>query len=272
MMRLDVFLVANGYASSRERAKELIRNGQVRIDGRTESKPARKIPAGAEESLQIEITGDRMPYVSRGGLKLQKALECFSIDLDRCVCMDAGASTGGFTDCMLQHGAAKVYAVDVGTGQLDPGLRNDKRVVSLEQTNMRYLKPEDIGEMIDFISIDVSFISLRMILPPAAACLKDKGEMVCLIKPQFEAGVGKVSKKGVVRDSRIRERVICDIIECAEGLSLYPAGLTYSPIRGPEGNVEYLLRLVRDRTKSFLPDREMIRNIVGESEKGTAGK
>lgn len=265
--RLDAFLVEKGYVPSREKAKELIRKGQVYVDGRPVDKPSRKYALDAD--LSIEIKGDLLSFVSRGGLKLAKALDSFLINLENKICMDVGASTGGFTDCMLQHGAKKVYAVDVGTDQLVPSLREDPRVVSMEQTNMRYLKPEDLGEKMDFISIDVSFISLEKILPAAAACLKEGGEMVCLVKPQFEAGRGKVSKKGVVKDLRLRRRILTDVVEFARHLNLEPSGLTGSPIRGPEGNVEFLLYLLygkgREQRGFWNPDD--IGRVVEEAEK-----
>ncbi len=267
--RLDAFLVEKGYVPSREKAKELIRKGQVYVDGQQADKPSRKL--SGESAPSIEIRGDLLSFVSRGGLKLAKALESFPIDLKGRVCMDVGASTGGFTDCMLKNGAAKVYAVDVGTGQLAPSLRTDSRVICMEQTNMRYLKAEDLGEKMDFISIDVSFISLEKILPPAAACLKEGGEMVCLVKPQFEAGRGKVTKKGVIKDLGLRRRVLAEVMDFAGHLSLYPSGLTGSPIRGPEGNVEFLLHLIHDKDGeergSPIFDEDAISRVVEESDR-----
>lgn len=240
-MRLDCYLAEEGFAPSRQKAKELIRSGQVFLDGKEVRKASMKIDTDA--APLVEIRGDLLRFVSRGGLKLEEAIRSFEIDLEGMTCMDVGASTGGFTDCMLQHGAARVYAIDVGSGQLDQGLAEDPRVVSLEQTNMRYLKPEDLGTRVDFISVDVSFISLEKILPAAIPFLREKGRIVCLVKPQFEAGRGRINKKGVVKDSRIREKILLDIMDYAQSMGLSPAGLTGSPIRGPEGNQEYLLYL-----------------------------
>ena len=229
-----------GLASSREKAKALIMAGIVYVNNNKEDK------AGASfdpEETQIEVRGAALPYVSRGGLKLEKALKVFPIDLNGRTCMDIGASTGGFTDCMLQNGASKVYSIDVGYGQLDWKLRSDPRVVCMEKTNFRYVKPEDLGEgpMPSFASVDVSFIGLDKILPPALAILTPGGEMVCLIKPQFEAGRDKVGKKGVVRDKKVHEEVVRDVTNMAAGLGFRLLGLDYSPIRGPEGNIEYLM-------------------------------
>ena len=240
--RLDVLLVERGLASSREKAKALIMAGIVYVNQNKEDK------AGASfdpEEVQIEVRGAALPYVSRGGLKLEKALKVFPIDLTDRVCMDIGASTGGFTDCMLQNGAAKVYSIDVGYGQLDWKLRSDPRVVCMEKTNFRYVKPEDLGEgpAPSFASVDVSFIGLDKILPAALAILTPGAEMVCLIKPQFEAGRDKVGKKGVVRDKKVHEEVVRDVTAMAEGLGFKVLGLDYSPIRGPEGNIEYLMYL-----------------------------
>ena len=238
--RLDVLLVERGLASSREKAKALIMAGIVYVNDNKEDK------AGASfdpEEARIEVRGATLPYVSRGGLKLEKALQVFPIRLDGRICMDIGASTGGFTDCMLQNGAAKVFAIDVGYGQLDWKLRSDPRVVCMEKTNFRYVKPEDLGDgpAPSFASVDVSFIGLDKILPPALAILTPGGEMVCLIKPQFEAGRDKVGKKGVVRERKVHEDVIRDVTGMAAGLGFEILGLDYSPIRGPEGNIEYLM-------------------------------
>jgi len=237
--RLDVLLVNKGLAASREKAKALIMSGIVYVDGQKEDK------AGAlfDDSLLIEVRGSTLKYVSRGGLKLEKALEVFPLDLGGRVCMDIGASTGGFTDCMLQNGAAKVYAIDVGHGQLDWKLRNDPRVVCMEKTNFRYVTGEQIPEEIDFASCDVSFISLSKILPAAYPLLKEGASMVCLIKPQFEAGREQVGKKGVVRDPGVHVQVIRDVLGYASENGFAAAGLDYSPVRGPEGNIEYLLLL-----------------------------
>ena len=237
--RLDVLLVKRNLAASREKAKAIIMSGIVYVDGQKEDKAGTTFP----EEATIEVRGHTLPYVSRGGLKLEKAMTHFSISLDGMVCMDIGASTGGFTDCMLQNGAKKVYSVDVGYGQFAWKLRQDPRVVCMEKTNIRYVTPEDIDDVLDFASVDVSFISLTKVLPAAYALLKDGGQMVCLIKPQFEAGREKVGKKGVVRDKAVHEEVIERIITFAleNGFSVHH--LEYSPIKGPEGNIEYLLHL-----------------------------
>lgn len=246
--RLDVLLVKQGLAPSREKAKAVIMTGSVYVDGQREDK------AGAvfeEEKVHIEVRGGSPKYVSRGGLKLEKAMETFTISLTHTVCMDIGASTGGFTDCMLQNGADKVYSVDVGHGQLAWKLRQDTRVVCMEKTNFRYMKPEDINDRLDFASIDVSFISLTKILIPARNLLKDKGQIVCLIKPQFEAGKDKVGKKGVVREPQIHEEVIRKIVIFADMIGFIVKELTFSPVKGPEGNIEYLLHLEK---KEELPE------------------
>ena len=229
-----------GLAASREKAKALILSGIVYVNNQKEDK------AGSvfEESCQLEVRGKTIPYVSRGGLKLEKAMQSFPICLDGMTCMDVGASTGGFTDCMLQNGAAKVFAVDVGHGQLDWKLRNDPRVVCMEKTNIRYVTPEMIGgTALDFASIDVSFISLTKVLPPLYALLRDEAYVVALIKPQFEAGREKVGKKGVVRDRKVHREVIEGILHFAPEEGYTPLGLTYSPVKGPEGNIEYLVWL-----------------------------
>lgn len=236
--RLDVLLVERGLAPSREKAKTLIMSGIVYVNSQKEDKAGSVFDP---ETSVIEVRGNTLPYVSRGGLKLEKAIRVFEIVLTDRVALDIGASTGGFTDCMLQNGAAKVYSIDVGYGQFDWGLRNDPRVVCLEKTNFRYMKPEDIGENADFASCDVSFISLDKILKPAYDMLKPHGEMVALIKPQFEAGRDKVGKKGVVRDKNVHREVILKICEEALRTGFTLKGLDYSPIRGPEGNIEYLL-------------------------------
>jgi 23S rRNA (cytidine1920-2'-O)/16S rRNA (cytidine1409-2'-O)-methyltransferase len=236
--RLDMLLVQQGYASSREKAKAIIMSGIVFVDGQREDKAGASFD-GAK--VKIEVKGSTLKYVSRGGLKLEKAIAAFAIVLQDWICMDIGASTGGFTDCMLQNGAAKVYAVDVGHGQLDWALRNDERVVCMEKTNFRYMQPADIEDVLDFASVDVSFISLTKILLPARNLLKGGGQMVCLIKPQFEAGKEKVGKKGVVREPKIHEEVICKVIDFADIAGFQIMGLSFSPIKGPEGNIEYLL-------------------------------
>lgn len=236
--RLDMLLVQQGYASSREKAKAIIMSGIVFVDGQREDKAGASFD-GAK--VKIEVKGSTLKYVSRGGLKLEKAIAAFAIVLQDWICMDIGASTGGFTDCMLQNGAAKVYAVDVGHGQLDWALRNDERVVCMEKTNFRYMQPADIEDVLDFASVDVSFISLTKILLPARNLLKGGRQMVCLIKPQFEAGKEKVGKKGVVREPKIHEEVICKVIDFADIAGFQIMGLSFSPIKGPEGNIEYLL-------------------------------
>ena len=240
--RLDVLLVQKGLAPSREKAKTMIMEGNVFVDNQREDK------AGTffDPSVNIEIHGNTLRYVSRGGLKLEKAMAQFGITLDDKVCMDIGASTGGFTDCMLQNGAKKVYAVDVGYGQFAWKLRQDPRVVCMEKTNIRYVTPEDIGDALNFASVDVSFISLTKVLGPAKELLKDGGQMVCLIKPQFEAGKDKVGKKGVVRDPAVHTEVIERVILFAKSIGFGILHLDYSPIKGPEGNIEYLVHIVKD--------------------------
>lgn len=238
--RLDVLLVKQGFAPSREKAKAIIMTGNVFVDGQREDKAGTTFE---EEKIHIEVKGSTQKYVSRGGLKLEKAMAEFPITLDAEICMDIGASTGGFTDCMLQNGASKVYSVDVGHGQLAWKLRNDERVVCMEKTNFRYMQPEDIADELDFASVDVSFISLTKILIPARKLLKEKGQMVCLIKPQFEAGKDKVGKKGVVREPEIHREVVEKIITYADMIGFEIKGLTFSPIKGPEGNIEYLVYL-----------------------------
>ena len=237
--RLDVLLVKRNLASSREKAKAIIMSGNVFVDGQREDKAGTTFA----EDVSIEVKGSTLKYVSRGGLKLEKAMTHFGISLDEKVCMDIGASTGGFTDCMLQNGAKKVYAVDVGYGQFAWKLRQDERVVCMEKTNIRYVTPEQIDDILDFASVDVSFISLTKVLGPARALLADNGEMVCLIKPQFEAGREKVGKKGVVREKSVHEEVIEKVIEFALETGFEVINLEYSPIKGPEGNIEYLVYL-----------------------------
>jgi 23S rRNA (cytidine1920-2'-O)/16S rRNA (cytidine1409-2'-O)-methyltransferase len=240
--RLDVMLVERGLAASREKAKAIIMSGIVYVDGNKEDKAGSTFPVTAD----IVVKGNTLRYVSRGGLKLEKAVSNFELKLDGCICMDVGSSTGGFTDCMLQNGAVKVYAVDVGHGQLDWKLRNDDRVVCMEKTNIRYVKPEDVADRIDFSSIDVSFISLTKVLGPVKELLTDTGGIVCLIKPQFEAGREKVGKKGVVRDKKVHHEVIAMVVEYAKSIGLLPVKLDFSPVKGPEGNIEYLLYITKD--------------------------
>ena len=241
--RLDVILVQEGYAASREKAKAIIMSGNVFVDGQREDKAGTTFDLS---KIKLEVRGNTLRYVSRGGLKLEKAMNQFKLTLTDKICMDIGASTGGFTDCMLQNGAKKVYSVDVGHGQLDWKLRSDERVVCMEKTNFRYMKPEDIADVLDFASVDVSFISLTKILIPARWLLCDKGEMVCLIKPQFEAGKEKVGKKGVVRDPDVHEEVIRKVIDFADYLGFNILHLDFSPIKGPEGNIEYLVHLCKN--------------------------
>ncbi len=234
--RLDVRITELGYAESRQKAQAIIMSGLVFVDG----KRVDKCGAPVADDAQIEVRGKTLPYVSRGGLKLEKAMQTWPIHLDGVTAMDCGASTGGFTDCMLQNGAQKVYAVDVGYGQLDWKLRSDPRVVCMERTNARYLTREQIPEPLDFVSVDVSFISLGLILPALRPLLAENAQMVCLVKPQFEAGKGKVGKKGVVRDPAVHLEVLEQFLTHAAASGLTVRGLTYSPIRGPEGNIEYL--------------------------------
>ena len=262
-MRLDVLLVNRGLAESREKAKAIIMSGNVFVAGQREDK------AGSvfDEAAVITVKENPLKYVSRGGLKLEKAMQCFPITLAGSVCMDIGASTGGFTDCMLQSGAAKVYSVDVGHGQLAWKLRNDERVVCMEKTNFRYMVPSDIQDALDFASVDVSFISLTKILIPARNLLKESGRMVCLIKPQFEAGRDKVGKKGVVREPEIHREVIAKVIDFADLTGFSVQGLTYSPVKGPEGNIEYLVFLEK---KTALPE-EIISLTEHEAERMLAG-
>jgi len=241
--RLDVLLVEQGFAASREKAKAIIMSGNVFVNGQREDKAGTTFDPAKST---IEVKGQTLKYVSRGGLKLEKAMAQFDITLEDKVCMDIGASTGGFTDCMLQNGARKVYSVDVGHGQLAWSLRNDERVVCMEKTNFRYLTREDIQDDLDFASVDVSFISLSKILLPARKILKDHGQMVCLIKPQFEAGKDKVGKKGVVREQSVHQEVIEKIFTLADILGFQILGLEYSPIKGPEGNIEYLIHIEKN--------------------------
>ena len=241
--RLDVILTEGGFAPSRERAKIMLMSGIVYVNGQKEDKPGTQFDP---EKIQIEVRGETLRYVSRGGLKLEKALQVFPLDLSGKVCMDIGASTGGFTDCMMQNGAKLVYSIDVGYGQLDWKLRNDDRVICLEKTNFRYLTREELTQegklpVPDFASCDVSFISLSKILPAAFEIIKPGAEMVCLIKPQFEAGREKVGKKGVVRDPAVHQEVIRAALSYAAAQGFETLGLDYSPIRGPEGNIEYLM-------------------------------
>ena len=261
--RLDVLLTERGLAPSREKAKALIMAGIVYVNNQKEDKAGTSFP----EDAVVEVRGQGLRYVSRGGLKLEKAMQTFPIDLKGRYCMDIGASTGGFTDCMLQNGAAGVYAIDVGYGQLDWKLREDPRVVCMEKTNFRYVTPDDLDpeRMPDFASVDVSFISLSKILPPAHAILPVGGEMVCLIKPQFEAGREKVGKKGVVRDPQVHVEVIENVLKIARGAGFEVLGLSWSPIRGPEGNIEFLSEIRKsDDSSAGITDAD-IRSVVAEA-------
>lgn len=259
-LRLDVALVENGLCESREKAKAYIMAGQVYVNGQKSVKAG--VTVKPEDKL--EIRGKQMPFVSRGGLKLQKAVDCFGLRLDNCICMDIGASTGGFTDCMLQHGAKKVYSIDVGYGQLAWKLRTDERVVNLERTNFRYVTRETVPDDIDFASVDVSFISLKLIVPVMRELLKDGGESVCLIKPQFEAGRDKIGKKGVVRELSTHVEVVTAISEFVLENGFDILNLDFSPVKGPEGNIEYLIYIKKsDAPKSFL--ERSYEEIVTES-------
>ena len=258
--RLDVILVNNGLASSRDNAKRTIMAGLVTVDGIVETKSGQKFDVDSEFKVKDKL----LKYVSRGGLKLEKAIQSFNIKLNGCYAVDMGASTGGFTDCMLMNGALKVYALDVGYGQLDYKLRVDPRVINMEKTNIRYLDTTLIEEPIDFISIDVSFISLRHMFPVASEILKDTGAVMCLIKPQFEAGRDQVGKKGIVRDSKIHVEVIENVISYASDNGLYPHGLDYSPVKGTKGNIEYLLYLRKTESSEEISPQEVVNIAYGE--------
>lgn len=261
--RIDVLMTERGLAESREKAKAIIMSGIVYVNGQKEDKAGTTFPD--DLTTRIEVRGASLRYVSRGGLKLEKAMNEFPIDLHGKICMDIGASTGGFTDCMLQNGAKKVFAVDVGHGQLAWKLRNDERVICMEKMNIRYIAPEDIGgEKLDFASVDVSFISLSKVLPPVWPLLKEGAEMVCLIKPQFEAGREEVGKKGVVRDRKVHEEVILRTADFVKETGFVIRGLTYSPIRGPEGNIEYLIWIRRPDGKETDGGIEVIGERVAE--------
>ena len=258
--RLDVILVNNGLASSRDNAKRTIMAGLVTVDGIVETKSGQKFDVDSEFKVKDKL----LKYVSRGGLKLEKAIQSFNIKLNGCYAVDMGASTGGFTDCMLMNGALKVYALDVGYGQLDYKLRVDPRVINMEKTNIRYLDTTLIEEPIDFISIDVSFISLRHMFPVASKILKDTGAVMCLIKPQFEAGREQVGKKGIVRDSKVHVEVIGNVIGYASDNGLYPHGLDYSPVKGTKGNIEYLLYLRKTESSKEISPQEVVSIAHGE--------
>ena len=266
--RLDVLLVKQGLAESREKAKAVIMAGEVFVQGQREDK------AGAmfdESKVTITVKGSSLRYVSRGGLKLEKAMACFPITLEGDICMDIGSSTGGFTDCMLQNGAKKVYSVDVGHGQLAWKLRQDERVVCMEKTNFRYLTRDQIADDLDFASVDVSFISLTKILLPAWRLLKCGGQMVCLIKPQFEAGREKVGKKGVVRDPAVHREVIAKVMDFAALLHFSVLGLTWSPIKGPEGNIEYLIFIQKEEQPEAYEGEQAAEAALEETQAAKGG-
>lgn len=263
--RLDVLLTEQGYVDSRSKAQAIIMSGLVYVDGQKADKPG----VSYEESVSLEVRGAVCPYVSRGGLKLEKALRDFGVKPLGYVCSDSGASTGGFTDCLLQQGAKKVFAIDVGYGQLDWKIRSDDRVVVMERTNIRYVTPEQLGEPLDLSVVDVSFISLKIVLPTIKTLLKPTGQVVCLIKPQFEAGKEKVGKKGVVRDPATHEEVLDQFVALAGELAFQILGLTYSPVKGPEGNIEFLAHLSLDHVKGIQPDTaEVVRQAHEALDKG----
>lgn len=248
--RLDVLLVERLYAQTRSKAQAIIMSGNVYVNGQKADKPGMSF----EETVEIEVRGAVCPYVSRGGLKLEKALRDFGVKPDGFVCSDSGASTGGFTDCLLQQGAKKVFAIDVGYGQLDWKIRNDERVVVMERTNIRNVTPEDLGELLDLSVIDVSFIGLEIVLPAVKNLLKPTGQVLCLIKPQFEAGKDNVGKKGVVRDPAIHKMVLDRFVALAKSLDFTILGLTFSPVKGPEGNIEFLGHLTLADQPGIEPD------------------
>ena len=262
--RLDVLLVEQGYADSRTKAQAIIMSGQVYIDGQKADKPG----TSYEEAVQIEVRGASCPYVSRGGLKLEKALRDFGVVPKGYVCSDSGASTGGFTDCLLQQGAKKVFAIDVGYGQLDWKIRSDPRVVVMERTNVRYVTPEQLGEPLDLSVIDVSFISLKIVLPVIKTFLKPAGQVLCLIKPQFEAGKEKVGKKGVVREPETHIEVLDSFVALAKELEFTILGLTFSPVKGPEGNIEFLGHLSLEPGENAIPNLEDLVSDAHQALKG----
>jgi len=252
--RLDVLLTEQGYADTRSKAQAIIMSGQVYVNGQKADKPG----VSYEETAQLEVRGAVCPYVSRGGLKLEKALRNFGVKPEGYVCSDSGASTGGFTDCLLQQGAKKVFAIDVGYGQLDWKIRSDPRVVVMERTNIRYVTPDQLGEPLDLSVIDVSFISLKIVLPAIKELLKPTGQVLCLIKPQFEAGKEKVGKKGVVRDKDTHKEVLDNFVALAEELQFHILGLTFSPVKGPEGNIEFLGHLTLEDKPGICPDTALV--------------
>ena len=262
--RLDVLLTEQGYADTRTKAQAIIMSGQVYVNGQKADKPG----VSYEETVELEVRGVSCPYVSRGGLKLEKALRDFGVDPTGYVCSDSGASTGGFTDCLLQQGAKKVFAIDVGYGQLDWKIRSDPRVVVMERTNVRYVTPEQLGEPIDLSVIDVSFISLKIVLPVIKTFLKASGQVLCLIKPQFEAGKDKVGKKGVVREPETHKEVLDGFVSLADELGFTILGLTFSPVKGPEGNIEFLGHLTLADVPGIRPDTAAVVAQAHETLKG----
>ena len=265
--RLDVLLTERLYADSRSKAQVIIMSGNVYVNGQKADKPG----VSYEENVDIEVRGAVCPYVSRGGLKLEKALRDFGVKPVDYVCSDSGASTGGFTDCLLKQGARKVFAIDVGYGQLDWKIRSDERVVVMERTNIRYVTPEDLGEPLDLSVIDVSFISLKIVLPTIKNLLKPTGQVLCLIKPQFEAGKEKVGKKGVVREASTHQEVLDNFVALADELEFKILGLTFSPVKGPEGNIEFLAHLSLDNVEGIRPDTAQVVRLAHETlDKGAA--
>ena len=262
--RLDVLLVEQGHADTRSKAQAIIMSGLVYVDGQKADKPGMSF----EETLPIEVRSGGCPYVSRGGLKLEKALRDFGVDPTGYVCSDSGASTGGFTDCLLQKGAKRVFAIDVGYGQLDWKIRSDPRVVVMERTNVRYVTPEQLGEPLDLSVVDVSFISLKIVLPVIKTFLKETGQVLCLIKPQFEAGKEKVGKKGVVREPETHREVLDNFVQLANSLDFRILGLTFSPVKGPEGNIEFLAHLTRNDVEGIQPDTALVVKQAHETLKG----
>ena len=263
--RLDVLLTEQGYADTRSKAQAIIMSGMVYVDGQKADKPG----ISYEETVSIEVRGETCPYVSRGGLKLEKALRDFGVKPDGFVCSDSGASTGGFTDCLLQQGAKKVFAIDVGYGQLDWKIRSDPRVVVMARTNIRFVTSEQLGEPLDLSVVDVSFISLKLVLPVIKSLLKqDRGQVLCLIKPQFEAGKEKVGKKGVVRDPATHKEVLDNFVALADELEFHILGLTFSPVKGPEGNIEFLGHLTLEDKPGIVPDTAQVVSAAHEALRG----
>ena len=262
--RLDVLLLEQGYADTRSKAQAIIMSGLVYVDGQKADKPG----ISYEETVSVEVRGAACPYVSRGGLKLEKALRDFGVDPKGYVCSDSGASTGGFTDCLLQQGASKVFAIDVGYGQLDWKIRSDPRVVVMERTNVRHVTPDQLGEPLDLSVVDVSFISLKIVLPVIKTFLKPAGQVLCLIKPQFEAGREKVGKKGVVRDPETHKEVLDDFVAMIQQVGFTILGLTFSPVKGPEGNIEFLAHLTLEDKPGIQPDTGLLVEQAHETLKG----